>query len=654
MDIEAIARKLEPLMPREVRHWMRARDLADPELKTLIEKQIVSQAHKHLGNFRRKPLLSLPPERVAKGEIQLGKIIYEKDKWDFGLSHQEISRHVSLLGMSGAGKTNAAVLLAAQLVEQGVNVLVLDWKRTYRSLIQSLFNKLNVYTTGRSLSLFPFNPFISPPGLEFQVYANYLIDSLATAYTLGDGARWILQKALGSLHRAKNTSPTIQEVIEAVKSVPTKERKHGWKISALRALDSVEFAELGSKDSISQEKLVSKLINENNIIELDSLSDKAKKFLIPLLCLWIYHVKLNSSSREKLSLAIFLEEAHHVVYRQEHRSKESVMNSLLRQSREIGIGFVIIDQHPHLISSAALGNSYTSIVLSQKDPTDINKAGALSLLDEKEKKFLSQLRVGQGIVKLQDRWKRPFLVQFPLAPIKKGAITDSMLSRWLKGDLTFSQIRERVGQVIDDKQRSRNGDYTLEDGALALLKDVMHHPENDGVDIRYTRLSLSGAKGHRLKQQLIGHELLKETRTKVGRAWRTTLAVTGQAKSFLGMNNMPATRESFAHAYWKWFYAQLYQEHGYQTEYEAIRNNKTGQTDLLATRESESVAVEVETGQNKNSDTVENVLNNLKSGYKKVLVVATNDTAFSKVKSALDKAGLIIPGRVKVVLRDQF
>ena len=76
---------------------------------------------------------------------------------------------------------------------------------------------------------------------------------------------------------------------------------------------------------------------------------------------------------------------------------------LIRQCRELGIGIILTDQHPHLISSAALGNTYTTICLNQKDPTDINKAAGLSLVDDADKKYFSMLNTGEAIVKMQDR-----------------------------------------------------------------------------------------------------------------------------------------------------------------------------------------------------------------------------------------------------------
>ena len=75
-----IASKLKPLMPERISHWMKTYELADSELKSLIEKQIISTAYQTFGDFHNKILLSLPPENKAIGSINLGTILYDKEK----------------------------------------------------------------------------------------------------------------------------------------------------------------------------------------------------------------------------------------------------------------------------------------------------------------------------------------------------------------------------------------------------------------------------------------------------------------------------------------------------------------------------------------------------------------------------------------------
>jgi len=631
-------------MPEKVAHWLSARDMADPELQTLIEKQIVWEAQKRLGDYRRKMLLSLPPEKKSNGLFNLGTILYEKDKWPIGISKSELLQNLAIFGRSGAGKTNVAFHLLEQLVDRNIPFLFLDWKRTARHLLPYLQKPIHVYTPGRSLSPFPFNPFIPPPGMEKHLYINLIVDVMASAYTLGDGARSLLQKAISECYDNEEKWPTLGDVISALENQTLKERATGWRISALRALESLGFSEIANSDQKSQRDLIEILSKSNTIVELDGLNQGAKKFLIPLLCLWIYHLHLAQNEREKLKLALFVEEAHHVLYRQEQRAKESVMEMLMRQCREIGIAMIVIDQHPHLISSATLGNTYTTICLNLKDPSDMSKAAGLSLLNDSEKRFFSMLPVGQGIVKLQDRWRQPFLVQFPLVNINKGAMTDNALSKYVLNLATGSSTSNRVVDEIGRIPRIHSSDKALEGAALAFLQDVLQH-QDDGVRVRYRRLEISSGKGNRLKDSLLKLGWLEAQVVQMGKSRKVLLRLTKKAREHLGLDRNGHEHGSLIHEYWKRHYARVYKEKGYETTLEAPRHG--GNVDVLASKNGERIGIEIETGK---SDVVSNVRNGLLAKFDKIIVVATDEAALNKTERALAKARLLLPSKVAVVL----
>ena len=378
------------------------------------------------------------------------------------------------------------------------------------------------------------------------------------------------------------------------------------------------------------------------------MAQGSKRFLIPTLCLWLYYVQLASADREKLKLVIFVEEAHHILYRQERRAKETLMEMLLRQCREIGIGIIVIDQHPHLISSAALGNTYTTLCLNQRDPSDINKAAGLSLVNDSDKRYFSMLPVGQAIVKLQDRWRKPFLIEVPLIKVRKGSVTDDLLERFLKGSLTISGLRRIVNKATGGYQIDLTHDKTLEEDDFELLQDVTDH-KDDGVDVRYKRLGLNPDKGNRLKNQLVEQGVLEEAEVKSGRTQKLLLRITREAKTKLGLQDIQG-RGSISHEYWKRFYSSFFKEKGYEVELEAPRGEH-GRIDVLAKKDSESIAVEIETGR---SNVVRNVKQDLLARVSSVLVVATDEKALDKVERQLANAGLIIPKRVNVVLRDGY
>lgn len=651
MNIEKIAAKLKPIIPHKVSQWTRAMELADPDLKTLIEKQIISTAYQALGDFHNKILLSLPPEKKVEGPINLGTILYDKEKWPFGLNYGELIQNTAILGRSGAGKTNVTFHILSQLIDRKIPFVFMDWKRTVRHLIPNFKDKLNIYTPGRAISKFPFNPFVVPPGIESNVYVNQVVDVLSQAFTLGDGSRSILRKAIASLYAQGNLCPTAGDIIKELEKVPDTGRMGGWKVTAMRALDSLEFSELSSNDRISQQQLAEKMLHENTVIELDALAHESKKFLIPLLCLWLYYVRLKSSDREKLKLVIFIEEAHHVLHKHAQTANETALEMLFRQCRELGIGIVVIDQHPHLLSAAALGNTYTTICLNQKDPSDINKAAAISLLDNDEKNYFSMLPVGQAIVKLQDRWMSPFLVKFPLMNVKKGSVTDDMLARYSainnakrtgssRNTSVLQQDIPEFGQV----PRIPLLDIALNDDAFRLLSDILTCPD-DGVKIRYQRLNISTGSGNRLKQHLLDQGWLESQTIELDQTRKVILRLTKQSKEALKIDTSDPQHGSIAHEYWKRFYAQRFRENGYKVEFEVPRIS--GRVDIVARKENEKIAIEIETGK---SNFIRNVQQDLAAKYNKVIVVAANKSAFKKIETNLAQAGLLIAGRVNIVV----
>ncbi len=643
-------------MPYKVGHWIRMMELAEPDLKALIEKQIISIAYKTLGDFHNKILLSLPPERKAKGSINLGTIIYDKEKWLLGISTNEFTQNMAILGRSGAGKTNATFYILSQLIEKKIPFIFMDWKRTVRHLIPNFKDKLNIYTPGRSLVKFPFNPFVVPPGIEYNVYVNQLVDVMSQAFTLGDGSRSLLRKAIAHIYAQGNLCPTVSNIITELEKVPDSGRAGGWKVTAMRALESLEFAELSSNDQISQEQLAKKMLHENTVIELDALAGESKNFLIPILSLWLYYVRLKSQEREKLKIVIFIEEAHHVLHKRAQTANETILEMLFRQCRELGIGIVVIDQHPHLLSSAAMGNTYTSIFLNQKDPSDINKATAVCLLDTDEKKYFSMLPVGQAIVKIQDRWMLPMHIQLPLMNVKKGLVTDAILARYSainnaktagshRNTSVFKHDVSLFATDFGQVQQVQLYDMPLKQPALTFIEDILAHPD-DGVKNRYKRLGLSIGTASNIKEQLLHHGWIEAQTIDMGQTRKTCLRLTKQARNALNLDSALPQHGSIVHEYWKRFYAQRFGEQGCKVELEVPRKT-SGRVDVVASKDGEKIAIEIETSK---SNFIQNVKQDLLAKYDKILVVATDKLVFEKIEKKLAKKGFLGISKIKLIL----
>ena len=288
--LDDLLRKLEPLMRQRVATWKKTLDLVDSDMRRLVERQIVSTAYKLLGDFHNKLLLSLPPQNGPAVSSSSAPCCTRADKWPAGISATELMQNMSIFGRSGAGKTNVTFLLLEQLVKKRIPLLYLDWKRTARHLIPGLRQRLTVYTPGRSLSPFPFNPFLAPPGVEASAYQGQVVDVLADAYTLGDGSRSLLRKALVKCEG----SPRWRASLKSWEAMPDTERVRGWKVSTLRALEGLRESQTTS--GADQQQMVDSLLSRSTILELDGLSTSNKRFLLPLLCFWVYSAMLTSAS----------------------------------------------------------------------------------------------------------------------------------------------------------------------------------------------------------------------------------------------------------------------------------------------------------------------------------------------------------------------
>jgi len=114
----------------------------------------------------------------------LGFVFYGKDKYyPFGIQENEWTQHLSVFGRSGSGKSNIGFIIFLNLLQKGKPVLIFDWKRNYRDLLVEIRNKeILVFTVGRSVTPFHFNPLIPPPGSTRLNLTPNFYDTLDKAF----------------------------------------------------------------------------------------------------------------------------------------------------------------------------------------------------------------------------------------------------------------------------------------------------------------------------------------------------------------------------------------------------------------------------------------------------------------------------------------
>ena len=657
MDFEEKIKKLKPIIGEKKGKSLWLEYSIYPEHRRELEGIVNALYEKHIGDRIEagKIYLVPPSEDKVRGEYQLGMVQYgDKPYYPFSLREEDWIQHVGIFGRTGSGKTNVGFLIVNRLGEKGKPFLIFDWKRNYRDLIESSkHNDLIVFTIGRDISPFSFNPLIPPKGTLPTVWLKKLIEIMCHAYYLGEGVAFLLQKAIDAvfqerrIYEGSTEYPTLLDVKRWLENYKAKGREAQWMDSTLRVIGTLCYGEisrvLNARNSFSMEEM----LKSNVVFELDALTNADKIFFIESLILWIHHFRLQEETREKFKHAIVIEEAHHVLLKKK-QSKESVMDVLLREIRELGESIILLDQHPSLISIPSLGNTNCTIAMNLKHRLDVNGISSAMLLNENDQECIGMLDVGFGVVRMQNRASKPFLVKFPKYDVRKGSVTDEKIRRHMSGlstDTDNSSPDEKLKEDIrplreEDKSREHNIEITEEQ--KRLLIDVIEYPIS-GIAERYKRLSFSVYKGNRLKDMLIHFGFLKSTQISTFEGRVIYLEPTTRALNELGIEKR---REGGPeHEYWKCRVAKHLEDIGYETEIEfPIGEGKT--VDILAVRDGQRLAIEIETGK---SNVMDNIRKLSSSSFSESWVVCLNEDTKSRLLNDVNKLNVTQIPRIMIV-----
>lgn len=168
------------------------------------------------------PTFRVPTD--ADGSIGLGRVVNPEigavSPYRFGLKPETFG-HTIVAGVTGFGKTVSAEQLFVNFVnqpprkavtvkdgriqetEEYYGALVLDWKRTWRGILQHVpRERFRFVSLWNPESGFKYNPLAVPEGVPPNVHLDSLAEALALSMSLGQRGRGIIRGALGELYRA--------------------------------------------------------------------------------------------------------------------------------------------------------------------------------------------------------------------------------------------------------------------------------------------------------------------------------------------------------------------------------------------------------------------------------------------------------------------
>ena len=615
--------------------------------------------------------------------------------YPFFLKSLRLKEHILIAGRSGSGKTNLTFVLMQGIMARGIKVLALDWKRGYRDLM-SLYPELRVYTIGRNISPFRFNPLIPPQGCEPHLWIKLIVDVIASAYLGGEGVISLLVAGLDHLYseagvfdQQRTYWPTILDLLAWLRNTKLKGRAALWQASAERILLAMTYGEFGAVLNTQDNSHVAELLEHNVILELDGLSGSSDKTMFSeTLTLYLYRYRLAQGPQDKLNNIIILEEAHNLLLKKSTESKESILETSIRMVRQYGLGYVFVDQSASLLSKVAFANSYATIALSQKLRSDVQAiASAMNLTDE-QKQALNTLPIGTAVIRLADEHPEPFLVRIPLCSVREGSVSDKAVKKQIScyySDTSPNRIGDSSKRVVSpipssdknneiNNKKGKNNTHpptpkesqdkesrfqlscdsnikpstkTLSREEIRFLADIVARPLSTTVS-RYHGLRLSRRRGNAVRQALSSAGIIERVTIATRSGQVVLYQLTEFGRSICQSNGIdpgPRNRQSLEHRYWIQRTARFYEKRGYDISCEhPVKGN--GAIDVLAERPGEKVAVEVETGKS-------NIRANLKkignAGFDRIILVATSAAAATSCQKVIETANRALKSRIELL-----
>jgi len=319
--------------------------------------------------------------------LELGKVQQHELKAKFNLTKM-LQKHMAILAISGAGKSYATAVLIEELLlrdaKKGrVALLVIDNHGEYVSFANEPLFKNKVHVINSE---------------DIRIGVNRISEKGFAAMLPKMSAVQIrdLGKVIYTLRREKEAY-SIGDIIDALKedesiSKSTKEALSGW----LAELDSMGIFSTSEwpiiENLMKQGEMV--VINLKNVLEL-----KKKQIIVNHISRKLFNLRKQGLVPPYLEI---IEEAHNFCpegKRSEVALSRGIIELLAREGRKFYANLCLISQRPIQLSTTALSQCNTQIILKITNPYDLDHIGKSSeAITKSTLDMVSSLKVGEALV----------------------------------------------------------------------------------------------------------------------------------------------------------------------------------------------------------------------------------------------------------------
>jgi DNA helicase HerA-like ATPase len=340
----------------------------------------------------------------VENSLKIGNLISQEDVEVKVNINKMVSRHLAILAMTGAGKSNTVSVLIDGLLEHDGCILIFDMHSEYSgakfengevNIIEPNINPIYMsFDEIKGLANIP-----SSAHIQERYFRESYKEANAVIQDGGSDTKDFIEIMRRTLDKWYNTETfrgkelnaseksRIMDVINKVEDLQNKYNSllninTGNILSELK-LGVANVLDLGQTDESAAEVIVSHIIR-NGL--------KARKNFIH---------KSGSSYENSLSFPVFfiIEEAHILAPKNRNPQSKYWISRVAREGRKFGLGLCLVSQSPKSVDSDTLSQANNMIILRLVEPQDQRHVQTASeSLSEDLVKQLPSLNIGEAMV----------------------------------------------------------------------------------------------------------------------------------------------------------------------------------------------------------------------------------------------------------------
>ena len=368
---------------------------------------------------------------------------HDQEHYEVRYPLANLCKHTLICGVPGAGKTNTMLHLITSLwKEKRIPFLVFEpAKKEYRAMFNDPDIGPVMLFSPKIGTDFPLmvNPLEFPRGMNLSEHISMLKSVFEGTFEMQGAVRFFLSQALekaylnkgwqiGTVNDGSLPYPTLRDVYNLLQaeintSTYDKELKGNFQAFLQVRLGSLLVREAGMLFDVSNSTLrPEEWLQTPAIIEMESLGDQEKNFLILVMCTAIMESLRVDPHRDRNTLpdlrhVIFIEEAHNLIADVTEQTSQENINpkisataflvKMLAEVRALREGIVITDQLPSVLAPEVIKNTSLKVVHRMTAEDDRKQVCATMSATGVQMNELPVYGVGDALI-FYERLLKPF------------------------------------------------------------------------------------------------------------------------------------------------------------------------------------------------------------------------------------------------------